>query len=157
MYQLPDLLIEEIILALEADTVMFPAGWVVRLYTAGPTPPNVGNVIGDFTEMTNAQVPGYAAVAGSWKGTPVRKPDGSWEDQGTSPLQFKATSAPAVPVSALGWYATDAAKTTLLGSGSFTNPFAFTLSGDGFLLEQVINASQLTNNTYQLLLDMEQE
>lgn len=157
MYQLPDALIEELILAVEADPTMFPAGWVVRLYTAGPATPNKESVIGDFTELTNAQVPGYTSVPGAWVGIPVRKADGSWEDQGVGPLQYKATAPPPVAITVLGWYATDAAKTTLIGSGAFVTPFTFTLNGDGFDLEQVFNASQLTGNTYQLLLDMEQE
>ena len=52
MYQLPDLLIKELILAAETDTSMFPAGWVVRLFTNNITPTKA-NVIGDFTQLTD--------------------------------------------------------------------------------------------------------
>lgn len=156
MYQLPDILIEELILACEADVSLFPAGWLVKLYTNNLTPTK-SNVVGDFTQLTNVEVPGYAPVAGSWMGAPVRKQDGSWEDQGSAPLPFKATGAPPSPQIVYGWYATDAAGTTLIGSGLFAVPFTFVLNGDGFVLEQVFNALQLTGNTYQLLLDMEQE
>jgi hypothetical protein len=156
MYQLPDVLQPELILAPEGDVNLFPAGWVVRLFTNNLTP-NKANVVTDFTELTNVQVPGYLPVAGAWKGTPIRKPDGSWEDQGAAPLEFKATGLPPAPQTVYGWFATNAAGTVLLGSGVFAAPFVFTLLGDGFTLEQVINVLQLTGNTYQFLIDMEQE
>jgi hypothetical protein len=156
MYQLPDLLQKEIIVAIEADTVMFPAGWLVRLYTNNLIPTKA-NVIGDFTELTNVEVPGYAAVAGAWSGTPLRKQDGSWEDGGAGPLDYIASGAPPSPQIVYGWYATDAAKTTLIGSGAFPAPFTFTATGDGLSLEQLLNVLQLTDSTYQILLDMEEE
>lgn len=156
MYQLPDPLIEEIILAIEADTTMFPAGWLVKLFTNNFTP-NAQNVVGDFTELTNVEVPGYAPVAGAWLGSPVKKADQSWEDQGAAPLPFKATGVPPSPQVVYGWYATNAAGTVVLGSGVFANPFTFSLLGHGFDLEQVINVSQIDDSNYQVHLDMEVE
>ena len=156
MYILPDLLVKQIILAAEADTTIFPAGWKVHLYTNNLIPTKT-NVVADFTELTNVEVPGYLAVAGAWAGTPVRKQDGSWEDQGSAPLAFAATSAPPSPQIVYGWFATDTGGTTLIGSGAFTVPFTFTANGDGFLLEQVFNALQATDDTYTLTLEMEQE
>lgn len=156
MYQLPDVLIKELIVASEADATLFPAGWLVRLYSNNLVP-SKSNVIGDFTELTNVQVPGYAPVAGAWAGLPIRKNDGSWEDQGAAPLHFGATGPPPVPQVAFGWFATNAAGTVLIGSGRFTNPFTFTSTGDGFNLEQVMNALQLDGTHYQHTFDLEQE
>ncbi|SRR5258707_2498590 len=156
MYQLPDVLIKELILAAETDVNIFPAGWLVKLYVNNLTPTK-NNVVADFTELTNVEVPGYAAVAGAWNGAPVRKQDGSWEDQGAAPIQFAATGPPPAPQIVYGWFATNAAGTVLIGSGKFAAAFTFTATGDGFDLEQVFNVLQLTGTTYQVLLDMEQE
>lgn len=157
MYQLPDSLIKEIILAMEADTNLFPAGWKVHLYTNALSPPLKTNVLGDFTEMTNVEVPGYAAVVAAWQGTPIRKPDGSWEDGGTTPLHFGASANPPAPQICYGWYATDGASAVLLGAGSFDIPFTFSKAGDGFNLELLMNVLQQAGNQYLLTMDMEQE
>ena len=156
MYVLPDLLIKEIILAIETDTTMFPAGWVVRLFVNNITP-DKNTLLATLTEVTNVEVPGYAPVAGAWQGTPIRKATGEWEDGGVGPLHFGATGAPPAPQIVYGWFATDAAKTVLLGSGLFLNPFTFSLSGDGFNLEQLIQANVIDGADYNLKLDMEQE
>lgn len=156
MYQLPDPLMKEIILAIELDAVMFPGGWLVRLYTNDLTPSKT-NVVADFTELTNVQVPGYAPVAGAWQGLPVRKPTGEWEDGGVGPLNYAASANPAAPIVVHGWFATNAAGTVLIGSGRFASPFTFALAGDGFDLEQLIRSSQVDGTDYNLLLDMEQE
>jgi hypothetical protein len=156
MYQLPDSLIRELILAAELDANLFPAGWLVHLYTNNLTP-DKNTVLGDFTELTNVEVPGYAAVAGGWVGNPIRKPDGSWEDQGVGPLPFAASGPPPIPINAYGWYATNGAGTVLLASGIFAVPFGFNSAGDGFTLEQVIRCIQANGTDYTLTLDMEIE
>lgn len=156
MYVLPDSLVQELILGAELDTNLFPAGWVVRLFTTDMLPTRT-SVIGDFTELTNVEVPGYAAVAGAWNGTPIRKPTGVWEDQGSAPLHYAASGPPPAPIVVYGWYATDAAKTTLIGSGRFEAPFTFGSTGDGFDLEQIFQAQQSTGTDYTLTLDMEVE
>lgn len=156
MYVLPDALIKEIILALETDLTMFPAGWVVRLFTNNITP-DKNTLLAALTELTNVEVPGYIAVAGAWQGTPIRKPTGEWEDGGVAPLHYAATGAPPAPQVVYGWFATDAAKTVLIGSGLLQNPFTFSLIGDGFNLEQLIQAAVVDGTDYNLKLDMEQE
>jgi hypothetical protein len=156
MYVLPDELVKELILAIEGDTTIFPAGFLVRLYTNNQTP-DKGSVVGDFEELTNIQVPGYAAVAGGWVGAPVRKQDGSWEDQGAAPLAFAASTAPPAPIPVYGWFATNAAGTVLIGAGIFEAPFTFALPGDGLSLEQVIRVIQANGTDYTLTLDMEIE
>lgn len=156
MYQLPDLLQKEIIVALEADTTLFPVGWLVKLFTNNITPTKL-SLVGDFTEATNVEVPGYAPVAGAWSGAPIRKVDGSWEDQGSAPLAFAASGPPPSPQVVYGWFATNAAGTSLIGSGVFDTPFTFTTTGDGFLLEQVLNVLQESGDSYTVKLEMEQE
>lgn len=156
MWQLTDVNIEEIGLAIEADTTLFPAGWLIRLFTNAAAP-SKNSVLADFTQLTNVEVPGYAAQAGGWAGTFVRKQDGSWEDLGAALLTFKASGPPPSPQQVFGWYATDAGNTTLLAAGLFTTPFTFTKTGDGFALEQVLNISQTDQSDYNVKLDMEQE
>ena len=112
---------------------------------------------GDFTQLTNVEVPGYVAQAGGWQGTPIRKADGSWEDGGVAPLHFGATGPPPAPQIVYGWYATDAGNTVVIGSGKFATPFTFTATGDGFNLEQLANSSQIDGTGYRLTLDMEME
>lgn len=152
MYVYPDLLVEEIILALEADTTLFPAGMLLRLYTNNLTPTK-SSVIGDFTQLTNVQVPGYAAVAIAWDGTPVRNQDGAWVDYGTDAL-FSATGAPPAPQIVYGWYMTDAANTVLVGSGRFATAFTYVQTGDGLRLEPVLQANQTTGTVVELTTDM---
>jgi hypothetical protein len=156
MYQLPDTLIREVILACESDANLFPSGWVVRLYVNNLAPTKA-TPLASFTELTNVEVPGYAPVAGVWQGNPVRSNLGVWEDYGVGPLQFYASSAPPSPQIVYGWFATNAAGSVLLGAGQFSVPFTFTLSGDGFNLDQLAQMTQLAGNAYQLLLDMQQE
>lgn len=148
--------VQEMILALENDATIFPGGFVVRLYTVNVTPTKA-SVPGDFTELTNVQVPGYAPVAPAWAGTPVRKPDGSWEDQGAALLHYEATGAPPAPQIVFGWYATDAAGTVLLGAGVFDVPFTFQTLGDGFDLEMVMRSLQTDGTTVTITTEMEIE
>lgn len=156
MYVLPDADLKVLILAIEADVTLFPPGAVVRLDTTNFTP-GPQTVLGDFTELTALEVPGYAPAALGWAGAPIRKNDGSWEDQGLAPIPFGATSDPAAPVPVYNWYATDAGGTTLIGSGHLDVPFTFSTSGDGFTLEQVIRALQANGTEVTLTLDMEME
>lgn len=156
MYVLPDALLSEILLAIEGDTAIFPAGWDIRLFSNDITP-DPASVIGDFVEVIVGDVPGYAPVAGSWAGVPVRKADGSWEDQGTGPSAFQATGATTGANVAFGWFATEGAGATLVGSGRFDDPFNFAAAGDGFLLENIIRARQGTGTDITLTLDMEME
>lgn len=156
MYIFPDSLVSELILSPEGDANLYPAGALVRLYTNNLVPTK-NSVLADFTELTAVEVPGYAPVAQAWAGVPVRKQDGSWEDQGAAPLQYKATSSPPAPQIVYGWYMTDAANTVLLASGAFDTPFTFTQNGDGFALEQVFNVVQNASNEYTTRIDMEVE
>lgn len=156
MYVLPDLLQQEVILALEADTTIFPAGYLLKLYTDNSTP-DKGTVVGDLTELTNVQVPGYAPIAPSWNGTPIRKGDGSWEDLGSISTFIAAGGPPPAPQIVYGWFMTDAAGTTLIGAGRFDAPFTFVSDGDGISLEPVINFLQVDGTNYTLHLDMEVE
>lgn len=155
MYVLPDLSVREIILALEGDLTIFPAGAVLRLYVNNLTPTKT-TVAADLTQLTNVEVPGYAAVPLAWNGTPARKQDGSWEDLGAL-ASFVATGAPPAPQIVYGWYLTNALGTVLYGAGIFDVPFTFTQNGDGFILEPKINAVEATGTTYTLTLDMEVE
>lgn len=120
-----------------------------------PAPNAVFN--GTFQLNQDLVFPGYLALAGAWAGAPVRKQDGSWEDGGVGPLQFKATAPPPAPQIVYGWYAANAAGTVLIGSGKFATPFTFTLNGDGFDLELKMNLLQNADGNYVLTLDMEQE
>jgi hypothetical protein len=154
MFQIPDLSIREIILAVEGDTTIFPAGTVVRLYSNDYTPTKADSV-SSYTEVTNVEVPGYAPLALAFNGTPVRQPTGTWEDLGSAPLTFQATGTPPAPQIAYGWFATNAGKTIWVGAGRFAAPFTFEATGDGFSLLPQIQASQLDGNNYNLFLEME--
>lgn len=156
MYVLPDLEVQEIILALEGDVNIFPAGCLLRLYTNNVTPTKA-TVIGDLNQLTNVEVPGYAAVALTWNGTPIRKQDGSWEDLGALASFVAAGGPPPAPQIVYGWYLTDAGNTVLYGSGIFAVPFTFVADGDGFVMEPVINVIESTGTDYTLHLDMEVE
>jgi hypothetical protein len=103
--------------------------------------------------MTNAAVPGYAAVAIVWDGTPARGIDGAWADFATDAL-FQATANPAVDVTAFGWYFTDAANTAVLASGRFDSPFVFHRSGDGIRVEPKLSISQSDGVNYDLGADV---
>jgi hypothetical protein len=156
MWVIPDLEVQEMILALETDLNIFPAAGVVRLYTNDFTPTK-SNVVGDFTQLTNVEVPGYVAVALAWGGTPVRKQDGSWEDLGALINYSAAGGPPPAPIVVYGWYLTDAGNTAVFGSGRFASPFTFSADGDGFNLEPTFNALQQSGMEYLLTLDMEVE
>lgn len=157
MYVIPDTLLPDVLTDIELDTNFFPAGFVIRLYTNNLTPTKT-NVIGDFTELTVVEVPGYAAVAPAWNGTPVRKQDGSWEDLASLATFVAAGGPPPGPGTVVyGWYATDAAGTLLLGSGLFDTPFTFVQDGDGFSLEPSMNIVEVNGTDYTLKLDMEME
>lgn len=156
MWVLPDLEVAEIITALETDVNIFPAAGVVRLFTNDFTPLK-SSVVGDFTQLTNVEVPGYAAVALAWNGTPVRKQDGSWEDLGALMNYLAAGGPPPAPIVVYGWYLTDAGNTTVFGSGRFAAPFTFSDDGDGFNLEPTLNALAQSGTEYLITLDMEVE
>lgn len=154
MFVLPDANLAEVILALELDVNLFPAGFVMRLYTNDLTP-TPANVVGDFTQLTNALVPGYAAVAITWDGTPQRDQLGVWNDYGNDAL-FAASAAPGAPQIVYGWYMTDAANTTLLASGRLAVPFTYTAAGDGLRLEPRLSLSETNGTDYLLQADAEQ-
>jgi len=150
-----DTMLKDIVLAIEGSTNLFPAGWVVRLFTNNITPQR-NSVVGDFTELTNVQVPGYAAVAPTWAGTPIRQADLSWQDD-TGDAIFQATGAPPAPIVVYGWFATNAAGTVLLGAGLLNLPYTFTSIGDGVRLEGSINVNQPTGDNVDLVMDFVQE
>jgi hypothetical protein len=147
----PDAQVKEIILGLEADLNLYPAGFVMRLYTNNVTP-TPQTVLGDLTQALNADIPGYAAVAITWDGTPSRSPDGSWIDYGTD-APFIATGAGSGANTVYGWYLTDAANTVLLGAQLLPAPFTFTLPGDGFRVEPSIKAEQTSDVDVNLTFD----
>lgn len=156
MYVLPDALLSEIISALELDTNLFPAGMTLRLYTNDLTPTRA-NVVGDFTELTNVEVPGYVATTPAWNGTPLRKQDGSWEDL-TDLNSFIAAGGPpptAIPV--YGWFLTNSGGTALVAAGRFDSTFTFVADGDGLTLEGKLNVNQTSGTEVTVTLDMEVE
>lgn len=154
MYIVPDPLMAGTILSIEADPTLFPAGGLLRLYTNNfsPTPQNV---LADFTQLTNVEVPGYAAAIQPWDGTPYRNVDGSWSDNGADVL-FAATGPPPIPIVVYGWYTTNGAGTVLTGSGLLALPFTFRQTGDGFSLESLIKLQQTGGNQLALTLDQVQ-
>lgn len=156
MYVWPDLSLEEIILALEADTTLYPAGMTLRLFTNDFTPTR-DSVVGDFTELTNVEVPGYAPTTPAWQGSPVRKQDGSWEDW-TDQNQFLAAGGPPpAPITVFGWFLADAGGTLVAASGRFAAPFTFADDGDGFSLKARLNVNQVDGTTTELVADMVME
>lgn len=153
MYIFPDALLQEIILALEADASLFPAGMTLRLYTNDVTPTRA-TVAGDLTELTNVEVPGYAPTTPAWNGAPFRKNDSSWEDW-TDQNQFLAAGGPPpAPIVVYGWFLTDAGNTVIVGSGRFATPFTFTDDGDGFSLKARINVNQTEDTLTEVVTDM---
>lgn len=136
MYIVPDVIMSGIITAVELALGTAVTGVVhVHLYTNNLVPTKT-NVLGDFTELNTAQVPGYAAAdANWWAGVPYRRTDGAWEDPNSLvDPSFVASAAPPVPVVAYGIFLTDSTDAILLGSGAFSSPFTFSLAGDGFTL-----------------------
>jgi len=134
MYIIPDLNMAGILTALELQLGTAATGLVhIHLFANAFTPTNA-NILADFTELTNVEVPGYAAKNANWyAGVPFRQNGGAWEgpDSLADPA-FVATGPPPAPVVVYGFFATDSTDAILLGSGNFTVPFTFTATGDGF-------------------------
>jgi len=156
MWIFPDASVQEAILALETDTTIFPAGMTLRLYTNDLTPTKV-TALADLTQLTNVEVPGYAATTPAFNGTPYRKQDGSWEDLGSITSFVAAGGPPPSAQIVYGWYLTNAGNTVLVAAGRFDAPFTFVQDGDGFALEPTIRASQVDGDNYNIFLDMEIE
>jgi hypothetical protein len=154
MYILPDLLVKQVILALEGDTTIYPAGMLLHLYVNNLTPTKT-TPLASFTELTNVEVPGYAAVPITWDGTPSRNQDGSWEDFAND-AAFIGTTGPPSPQIVYGWFMTNAGGTVLVGAGLLALPFTFTQPGDGLRLENAINANQTDGETITVQLLVEQ-
>jgi hypothetical protein len=136
VFIIPDANMSAVLTAIELALGTAVTGLVhVHLYTNNLTPSKT-NVLGDFTELTVAEVPGYAAQSANWfAGVPFRRQDGNWEDPSSlvDPT-FAATGAVPAPVSVYGFFLTDSTDAILLGSGLFDSPFTFTAIGDGFTL-----------------------
>jgi len=141
------------LLDIEGDAVNFPAGALISLYTNNLTPTRT-NVLADFTELTNVEVPGYAGVAIAWNGTPVRNQDASWSDEAAQAI-FQATGAPPAPQIVYGWFLQNAGKTVLLASGLFAVPFTFVQTGDGFFLTPRLDNAQTNGDVCALDFEME--
>lgn len=152
MYIFPDAMLKELVLAIENDTTLFPASWKLHLYTNNLIPTR-NNVVGDFTELTNVEVPGYVVTAPTWNGTPVRNPSGSWEDRGSVSL-FAATGTVPSPQIVYGWYATNSAGSVLIGAGALATPFTYTKNGDGFRLVADLVVNQIDQENTNVFLDM---
>lgn len=150
-----DALLAEVLMALESDTTLFPAGFVMRLFTNDTTPDKTFD-IGDVTEMLNADVPGYVAIAPTWNGTPVRKSTGEWEDL-APPVAFAATGATSGQKVAFGAYLTDAAGAVYLAGVRFADPFTFSQSGDGFTAEMALRSLQDDDDNVTLTFAVEVE
>jgi hypothetical protein len=154
MFIVPDPLMPGLVLAIEADTTLFPAGGLLHLSTTNIAPTK-NNVLADFTELTNVQVPGYLPAAQPWDGTPYRNVNGSWSDSGAD-VAFVASGPPPLPIVVYCWFMTDAGGTVLTGSGSLAQPFTFTRAGDGMSLESLLNLVQSAGNQLTLTLDQVQ-
>jgi hypothetical protein len=136
MMVVPDVLMSGLITAIEGVLGTAATGLVnVHLYTNVLTPTK-NNVLGDFTELTNVEVPGYATKSANWfAGVPFRRQDGAWESPSSLvDPDFVATGPPPGPISVYGFFATDSTNAILLGSGAFTVPFTFVQTGDGLTL-----------------------
>jgi hypothetical protein len=147
MFVLPDVTMGQLLTAIQAILGTVSTGLVhIHLFVNNLTPTK-NNVLGDFTELTSAEVPGYAAASANWyAGVPRRLNTGAWEDPSSlaDPSFICAGSAPGSPTTVYGWFATDSTNAILLGSGRFAVPFTFTLLGDGFSLPgspQLLQAS----------------
>jgi hypothetical protein len=107
----------------------------LHLYTNDLTPTKT-SVLGDFTELTNVEVPGYATGSVNWfAGVPFRRQDGVWESPSSlADPHFTATGTVPAPIVVYGFFATDSTDAILLGAGRFTSPFTFMAVGDGFVL-----------------------
>jgi hypothetical protein len=154
MYVLPDVNMSGVLTALLAQLGTAGTGLIhVHLFTNSLSPSKT-NVLADFTELTNVEVPGYAAALANWfAGTPVRQPTGGWEgpDSLADP-SFLATGVVPSPIAVIGYFLTDSTDAVLLGSGAFGTPFTFTSLGDGFVLAGNPVLTQVDTNTLQVAL-----
>lgn len=155
MYILPDLSLSEIIAALEADAILYPAGMTLRLFTTDLTPTRA-TVKADLAELTNVQVPGYAPTTPAWNGTPFRMQTGGWEDWTDQNYFIASGGPPPVPVVVYGWMLCNGAGTVLAGAGRFAAPFTFVADGDGMSLKGHLTADQVDGTTVEVGLDMVQ-
>ncbi len=153
MYVTPDNLMGALITAIEAVLGTTITGLVdVHLFTNNFTPTK-SNVLADFTELTNVEVPGYVKKTANWfAGTPHRLNSGAWEAPNSlaDPNFVCSGSAPPAPIPVYGFFLTDSTDAILLGSGLFAVPYTFTLLGDGFTLPGNPNLIQ-PNNTSLVL------
>jgi len=156
MYIYPDLSLQEIIIALEGDTILFPAGMTLRLFTDDITPDR-NTLIGDITELTNVEVPGYAPTTPAWNGTPFRKSDGSWEDWTDQNAFIASGGPPPAPITVFGWFLANAGGTVLAASGRFSSPFTFSDDGDGFSIKARLNVNQTAGDLVEVITDMVME
>lgn len=153
MYIYPDLSLQEIILSLEVDVTLFPAGMTLHLFTNDLTPTRT-TVKADLTELTNVEVPGYAAATPAWNGAPLRRQDGSWEDWTDQNAFVAAGGPPPAPQIVYGWYLANAAGTVVAASGRFDAPFTFVADGDGLSLKGRLNVNQVTGTEVSVITDM---
>jgi hypothetical protein len=134
MDALPDTKMSDVITAIMASLGTVATGLVhVHLYTNNVTPTK-STLLADLTELTNVQVPGYSPKSANWfAGVPHRNANGSWEiPNSLADPAFIATGLPPIPIVVYGYFFTDSTDAILLGSGKFTSPFTFALTGDGF-------------------------
>lgn len=136
MFVIPDANMGSILTAIELAMGTAVTGLLhCHLYT-NVLVPTKANILTDYTELTNVEVPGYAAKSVNWfAGVPFRRNDGQWEDPSSlADPAFIATGAPPSPIVTYGFFLTDSTDAVLLGSGAFSVPFTFSLLGDGFTL-----------------------
>lgn len=142
MLVIPDILLSDTLNALAVAISPVPGGSVIRLYTNNVSPTKF-SVVSDFNELTNVQVPGYAAAplytqnASSYRGQ-----TGEWIFPEFIDPAFYASGPPPAPIVVYGYFVTDVAGTTLYASGIFDSAYTFSQTRDGFLLSQVYLASQ---------------
>lgn len=154
MYIVPDAIMSALLTAIELQLGTAITGLVhVHLYTNNLTPTK-NNILADYTELTNIEVPGYAAKSANWfAGVPFRRLDGSWEDPSSLvDPSFVATGPPPAPQVVYGFFITDSTDAILLGSGLFATPFTFVSTGDGFTLPGNPSLIQSDGNTLILSL-----
>jgi hypothetical protein len=155
MLTIPDVMMGPILTAIESSLGTVATGLVhVHLYTNNLTPTK-SNVLADFTELTNVEVPGYVKKNANWfAGVPFRRQDGAWEDPSSlvDPDFVCSGSAPPSPQIVYGFFLTDSTDAILLGSGAFDVPFTFVQLGDGFTLSGNPALLQDTGNSLQLQL-----
>lgn len=154
MFIVPDVSMSGLLTALLAQLGTVATGLIhVHLYTNSLSPSKT-NVLGDFTELTNVEVPGYGPSPANWfAGSPVRQPTGGWEgpDSLADP-SFLATGTVPSPIAVVGFFLTDSTNAILLGSGVFGTPFTFQSAGDGFVLPGNPVLTQTDPNTLTVTL-----